>query len=539
MTENLNRESRSGPDVRIEVEPHDGDQAVQERISKDLIGLRVVRDLLQEDNLRVESFHVWDKEPGDDSTFDAIVYAPETCRSVHVIGQLGALDRAKVEPSAYRPRPTAAEFASAVQAVQRDARLSQIIERGDLKPYPPMPPFADIEHPDGTVERVVTVGLWNEPEDRHQILGVLTDGTIIQHPEGVPPPGSKSCGPKLGEKCQPPDGRRQVRVRVFQGDVLLWDFVVVRPHASSGINGSGVELLFVDYRGKRVLSRAHVPILNVEYGAAGFQAGCGPTYRDWLRDEVCFHAMGNDPAGSGFRVCTSPPQTILDSGADGGNFAGVALWYDGSSLELVSQLSAGWYRYASEWHLENDGTIKPRFGFAAATNPCTCDPHTHHAYWRFDFDINLLNDVVEEFNDPPIVGKANWHTKTFEIRRPRDPSHQRHWRVRDKGSSRGYTIVPGPSDGTTDPFSPVASILPLYGAGDFWALRQHGSEIDDGQGFTKDIVFSQARISSFLSGELINGTDIVVWYGAHFIHDEAHPSPSPHMVGPDLTPFGW
>ena len=76
--------------------------------------------------------------------------------------------------------------------------------------------------------------------------------------------------------------------------------------ASSGTNGSGVELRYVDYRGKRVLYRAHVPILNVKYS----QDACGP-YRDWQYQESMIQATGTDVA-PGFRLCTAPATTILD-----------------------------------------------------------------------------------------------------------------------------------------------------------------------------------------------------------------------------------
>jgi len=55
----------------------------------------------------------------------------------------------------------------------------------------------------------------------------------------------------------------QAWVSVYEGTTLLWRFLVVRPSVSSGASGSGVELRYIDYRGKRVLHQAHVPILNV------------------------------------------------------------------------------------------------------------------------------------------------------------------------------------------------------------------------------------------------------------------------------------
>jgi len=95
-------------------------------------------------------------------------------------------------------------------------------------------------------------------------------------------------------------------------------------------------------------------------------------------------------------VCTQPPATILESGTDEGNFQGVALYYEDGELRIVSELQAGWYRYVSDWRLDDNGTIKPRFGFAGTRNPMTCKPHRHHVYWRFDFDIEGSgNDVIE------------------------------------------------------------------------------------------------------------------------------------------------
>jgi hypothetical protein len=148
----------------------------------------------------------------------------------------------------------------------------------------------------------------------------------------------------------------------------LWQFDVIRPAASSGTNGSGIELRAVRYRGKHVLYQAHVPILNVEYFHAGISAGCGPTYLDWQNSETCFEANGTDVI-PGFRLCSVPARTIIESGSDQGNFRGVAIFVQGQEAVLVSELQAGWYRYISQWRFHTDGTIRPRFGFAAANNP--------------------------------------------------------------------------------------------------------------------------------------------------------------------------
>jgi hypothetical protein len=265
----------------------------------------------------------------------------------------------------------------------------------------------------------------------------------------------------------------------------------------------------------------------VEYQQDGTNAGCGPTYRDWQSEEACFQANGVDVV-PGIRLCSSPAQTILDTGSDAGNFRGVAVYVQGLEVVLVSELRAGWYRYISEWRLHANGTIRSRFGFGAASNPCTCHAHHHHAYWRLDFDIRTAqNNFVEEYNDPPLFPPSHWHTKHFEIRRPRDAAHQRRWRVRNSITGEGYTLVPGTNDGNAD----------AYGVGDLWVLRYHGNELDDGQGFTTVPALSRANIDKFVNGEPVENQDVVLWYVGHFLHDAAHGGG--HIVGPNLEPFNW
>lgn len=520
-------------EVTVHVEPHLAETRVRDQVAAGLLGHRCVCEHLTGTGLRLATFDLLDKEGGPDSRFRATVVEPGTGRQVVAHGRVGALDEVTVRPTAVRPVPTEDEFHQAVELALRDERFAELTQGEGVQVYRPMPPHADTTSADGTVERVVTVGLRGEIGDlRHRIVGVrMSDGAVLHQLDGVPRPSASDCEPTPPRSCDAPTGGPdQVRVRVLRGGTTLWDFVLVRPRTSSGTNGSGVELRFVDYRGKRVLYRAHVPILNVQYSSGGVGAGCGPTYRDWLNAETCFHAIGSDPAGPGFRVCSQPPQTILDSGVDGGNFQGVALWYHGGELRLVSQLSAGWYRYISDWRLADDGTIGARFGFAATANPCTCNAHTHHAYWRLDFDIVTAgNNVVEEFNDPPIIGNSHWHTKHFEIRRPRDATHKRSWRVRNRGTLQSYTVQPGPHDGTLD----------AYGAGDVWVLRYHGNEIDDGHGFGTDPITTRADLDKFVTGEPVEGQDVVLWYAGHFFHDEQHPTGLPHVVGPDLRPVNW
>lgn len=271
-----------------------------------------------------------------------------------------------------------------------------------------------------------------------------------------------------------------------------------------------------------------MPILNVKYDANA----CGP-YRDWQYQEGMIQAQGADVA-SGFRLCASPALTILDTGSDTGNFLGVGIYVVGNEVVLVSEMEAGWYRYVSQWRLGTDGTIRPRFGFAAVESQCVCNVH-HHVYWRLDFDIRTsTNNRVREFNDPPLVGSSKWHSKAFEIRRPRDFARKRKWRVENTVSGEAYEIVPNAGDG-------VASAEPdaPFGRGDVWILRYRGSEIDDGSVAIGPPY--EVDIDRWVNGEAISNHDVVVWYGAHFTHDVSHDGPAQpsHIVGPDLKPVNW
>jgi Cu2+-containing amine oxidase len=193
-------------------------------------------------------------------------------------------------------------------------------------------------------------------------------------------------------------------------------------------------------------------------------------------------------------------------------------------------MEAGWYRYISQWRLHSNGTILPRFGFGAVQNSCVCNLHHHHVYWRFDFDIETPgNNLVQEFNDPILIGNSHWHNKTFEIRRLKDSSRKRKWKVSNTSTGSAYEIIPGPTDGNADSF----------GIGDLWVLRYHGgSEIDDGVTLTWGTPDEcKEHIDNFINGEAVANQDVVIWYAAHFTHDVN--VATGHIVGPTLKCIKW
>ena len=511
--------------LRVEVLPQTAHEEEIARAAPALMAHEVTQVEFAGRDLWVVSHDVVDKGAEVGQRFTATIQDMDTGRVLVADGRFDELEYAMLNHVAWQRPPHEDEFGWAVDTLREDPLYGPALASGEFVPYRPMPPMASFYDADGNVDRAVSVGL-RTAAGEHRIVGVRTlDGEILRDPPGVPAPTTGDCGAAAGESAPPVPGARQARVRIWQGEAVLWDLVVVRPSASSGTNGSGIELRTVDFLGARVLHRGHLPIVNVEYGPENVGAGGAPAERHWAYEEAAFVAEGEDPV-AGFRVCTAPPQTILESGTDGGSYRGVALWVDGDDVVLVTQLEVGPYRYVNEWRLAANGTIRPRLGCSAATNSSTCKPHVHHAYWRLDFDILAPgSNVLREYNEPPIRGETRWHFMRFEVKRPRDAAHGRRWLVRHDRDGREYSILPGPNDGEADAF----------GAGDVWVLRYSPDEIDDGQGYTTDPALARAGLDRFLSDEPVHSADVVVWYAVHV----PHPGTDVDRVGPDLVAGHW
>jgi hypothetical protein len=385
----------------------------------------------------------------------------------------------------------------------------------------------------GDRRRLVTVGVLPRlpgADGTHEIVGVDIAGGPVQR-FAARAPARTAAG--FGAVCGAPTAAYQstsgqglagsYAVTVRRGSTTYWTFTVARPSASSGLLGSGVELRNVAYRGRKVLHRAHVPILNVKYGGDA----CGP-YRDWQYDESFLRANGSNVA-PGIRLASSEPRTIIQSGSDTGNFQGAAVWTNGEEITLMAELEAGWYRYISEWTLHTNGTIKPRFGFAAVQNSCVCQVHHHHAYWRLNFDIGgAASNYVQRRSG------TSWVTVPRELAAFRDAGFATRWRVRKGGAAAAYEIRPNATDGRAK----ACADWP-FPKGDLWFLRYRAGEIDDGYGSVTGS--AEAGLDRFVQGQSINGADVVVWYGAHFTHEQASEEAGghDHVVGPDLVPVNW
>lgn len=308
----------------------------------------------------------------------------------------------------------------------------------------------------------------------------------------------------------------------------VWEFCFNAPSASSGPNGSGLEIYNVYYNGHLVFKRAHVPILNVLYAPGG--CGC---FRDWAYSEAVFQTDNVITSGiGGYAEPTTPPRTVCDNGGthgDIGTFHGVAAEKLSDRLILTTQFSAGWYRYTMKWRFYLDGRIEPWFGFAAVnTSSCVQSTHTHHVYWRFDFDIDgaIKDQVLEE---PRRDRGGTFPTGTLlasEIVRQTNTPGAAAWVVRDGArNGRGYRLIPGAEAGLPPDSFAVA---------DAWFLKYKPNEIDDsGQSGPSCAI----KFNNYVNNEDINGADVVMWYRGGVFHlggdlDDCH------QMGPTLVPVG-
>jgi len=71
-------------------------------------------------------------------------------------------------------------------------------------------------------------------------------------------------------------------------------------------------------------------------------------------------------------------------------------------------------------------------------------------------------------------------------------------------------------------------------------VRYHDNELDDGVTVVGGSASeTKANIDMFLTGEPVKNEDVVIWYGAHFKHDQVHELGASHIVGPTIRPLRW
>jgi hypothetical protein len=545
----------------------------------------------------------------DPELYVALVFDYTHNRLLKVTGRIGQSQPVEVrEEDAGMVSATDEEYQAAVNILMQNPRIAEAVAKGELELFRAMPGVFEM------AERTLAVGLKPRAPNQAAIpegivaVNLVKQGGILRGQQVKPAASINEfirSAEEAGEvraaaeweaadptelavmevgahNCEPPPEATDRSSNANETTRFVqwgnWTFVVVRPKDSEpkAPNGRGgaVELRSVFFKGKKVLHQAHVPILTVKYNLAG--RNCGP-YRDWLDQESQFTAQS---AGAGIGS-PNPARTILETESDQGNFNGVAIWQEWDSalnayrLVVASEMAATWYRYAQKWIFYDNGRLIPQFGFAAVQNRCTCINHTHHVYWRFDFDVvssrrnsireyiakgwrqnkltdnsaQIAADALSFHENPPTYSDATPNAapggqdQATERRRYREHSAGHSYRILNTVNPAEYvTLYANAADGRTnrftagDPFNQNG-----FADGDVWFLRWHGSsEIHDGvRGITGTDALVKPRIDNWVNGEAINQQDLVLWYGAHFWHDDEHGhTPANPYVGPTIL-INW
>ena len=449
----------------------------------------------------------------------------------------------KQQPDAF----SEVEYHEAVQILTADPKFGEPLRRGVAFCSPGMPPVLTESAPPTAWERFDPIPI-GKPAPHHRTVSVLmhfrpgsgregeigvfaidmVDQCVAQFGTGESDFFPAACnGPASGGGCTGSGGSAW-QALAWPASNPIWQMSIRRPSGTTTDGqsyGAGVELRDVYYSGRLVLRRGGMPVLNVFYDGNA----CGP-YRDWLYSETCFKCNGTD-LGNGLRMA-APGQraiTICDDADDRGNFQGVAAYEDNGELVLISECSAGWYRYITAWHFHPSGILRPRFLYGYTDSSCVCYGRLHNAYWRLHFALDGLGELVaEETTSPPNDPRARWAPFRIEARRYRSQNPRyRRWRVRKLSTGFTATFVPGLKDGHYESAT--------TGEADFWVLAYRASGSADGELIGSSGAF--ANLTQYVNGERTYNADLVLWYGVHLRKRGADTFECPPL-GPDIILSG-
>ena len=478
--------------------------------------------------------------PDDPTRFDATLYDSTVEKTFELVldAKGKELERKAV---AGQPARTLDELADASTIVREYAAFREQVATGALTLYEPMPAITV----DADGRRLVNVGVISQASggqsiEKNEIVSVhIPTGGVVRYAKGAPETSSAAllaCGPPTSG-CSYSTGPCAYYQILWPAADPVWKLNVRHPSCTSSVqsDGTGLELTDVYYKGRLILKRAEVPVLNVLYSGNT----CGP-YRDWLYSEDCFQATGTDvpAAGSGMRVASAPPSTLCESGtpgSDAGNFKGVAIFDQGDALWIMTETNAGWYRYVMEWRLHLDGTLEPIFGFGATSNSCTCNAHFHHAYWRMEWAVDAVSDGT---TDDPATGIVTLERRRVSSQDDYDPIategtfirpttdwDKDYWRVMNPLTGNGYVLQPGVFDGN--------AAGDAYGKWDLTALALNTGQINDPNTNTS------VNVAPWVNGEALGAAKrLVTWYHVTYAHDDpGGAGEACEMSGPRLVPL--
>ena len=274
-------------------------------------------------------------------------------------------------------------------------------------------------------------------------------------------------------------------------------------------DSEGLALLNGTFKGKGVFGKFSMPVIRVKYLrdegetvidlpiVGGIGGGAGP-----FADQISWH-LGGDHGLQKIANRNHEYIGLTEFSRPGQR------WYE---ISIYSRIGA--YHLAQMWYLSDTGFVCPRiFSKGLHINM----DHTHHPYWRLDFDIDgsAHNRVYMQDN-------RGWWFYPKESNGVKVPSTSQRWFVHSERTGRGAWITPGGGDGLPDQFSRIDIAVRRYNQAEEqnpWPFGTGGL--------------------GFLNGEDVSDADVVFWYVAHMFHRAAEGSDHWHGAGPDLLVHGY
>jgi len=267
-------------------------------------------------------------------------------------------------------------------------------------------------------------------------------------------------------------------------------------------DSEGLSLFNGWYRGLEIFYKFSLPVIRVKYlhdagwhTWAGKYSGAGP-YSDQITRQI---DTGDD---HGLQIWTGTTKYVdLSQFRSGG-----VRWL---AMSVYARIGA--YHIVQAWHLSELGEILPRVWSKGLHRIMD---HTHHPYWRLDFDIDgAPHNIVSSVDD--VNGEFSYYTEANDFK---NSAIHRHWHVWNTQTGRGVFIYPGEHDGIADAFSSI----------DVAVRRYHPEETNPW------LSFGAWGELGFLDGEFVGDSDIVFWYIAHLFHHAAEGDDAWHGAGPTI-----
>jgi primary-amine oxidase len=346
----------------------------------------------------------------------------------------------------------------------------------------------------------------------------------------------------LSPALTPSAGREEPPPGVEDGTAVTWEGWTFR---WSVRRREGLVLSNVAFQGRSVLKYAGLAEIFVPYNRGqprieDFGEGMGNTVMELIPGKDCIpgtSCQAYDAQGKqkGKRV------VMMHEESSGLVYAGKAGRAYGKMLVLWCMSRLGGYTYITSWRFRDDGSLMPQIGLTGELEHTTfgdsspygsfvsrndrgdkifAPSHVHNFYFCLDFDIDGPGNVVEEFNyrqDQPgsVSARHAWTPILKECSRSWDGKSFRSWRVVNRtsknaqGHPRSYELVPG-GNGTFRGAS-----AELFTHAELWVTRYNPKRFPFSDVDPRPL---KTALPSYLTGDSVDGKDVVLWYVMHVHH---------------------